>query len=243
MKIVLSPLASQKMRAYIKIANGEISGLGQSVLLADEVIEVRDIWIWKQTCTDATTEVIDHNSVFDLAGELVAKGIPMEELNVWWHSHANMSPFFSGVDAQTAEEWQNDKYLVSIVGNKRDDFYGRIDLKKPFNVHIDDVLVESNLETADDNLMTELRAEIAEKVTQRVFKTWTSQIGKTYQDNTRYDDIDSPLWCSEKQTYWEEIASECACDECVKYLSGKSTFFNHSAHQYSLDKHTYIPIK
>jgi hypothetical protein len=44
------------------------------------------------------------------------------DLNFWWHSHVNMSAFWSGTDMATIKEFGSKGYLLATVFNKKGDY-------------------------------------------------------------------------------------------------------------------------
>lgn len=164
-RVVFTWEAWEKINAYIRFASGEVSGLGRIRLEADRwTVTVLDVYLWKQECTVGTTEVIDHEAVFSLVERLKKEGVNPSELGLWWHSHANMDAFFSGIDDTTIDEWINDSFLVAVVGNKAGKYKAKIAIKAPIPCILTaDVLYHPRPE--DREKMERYREEIEENVT------------------------------------------------------------------------------
>jgi proteasome lid subunit RPN8/RPN11 len=165
MNIYLTEDVHRRMMAYFRLASGEISGLGRSTLSDDrESIIITDIWLWDQECTDSTTETVDHDSVFSLVADLVEQGVPMADLNVWWHSHVDMPAYFSGTDRTCIDEWVNNRFLVAVVGNRCSEFKGIISIKEPIPCELDatvSILRDDELSAEEED---KIKKEIKEKV-------------------------------------------------------------------------------
>jgi len=56
---------------------------------------------------------------------------------VWWHSHANMSAFWSGTDTNTMKEYKNDDWSAFLVVNIRGEYKFRICIWNPIIAHED----------------------------------------------------------------------------------------------------------
>tara|TARA_R110000787_G_scaffold3780_1_gene14573 strand:+ start:1243 stop:2142 length:900 start_codon:yes stop_codon:yes gene_type:complete len=56
---------------------------------------------------------------------------------VWWHSHANMSAFWSGTDTNTMKEYKNDDWSAFLVVNIRGEYKFRVCIWNPITAHED----------------------------------------------------------------------------------------------------------
>ena len=56
---------------------------------------------------------------------------------VWWHSHANMSAFWSGTDTNTMKEYANDDWSAFLVVNIRGDYKFRVCVWNPIKAYED----------------------------------------------------------------------------------------------------------
>jgi proteasome lid subunit RPN8/RPN11 len=237
MRIRLTPEADQKIKLYIKHATGEISGLGRATLSPDKSeLVITDAFIWEQTATGTTTEVVDHNSVFSLAVDLEKQGIPVDELCVWWHSHADMSVFFSGTDRQTIIEWVNNRFLCALVGNKKGEYKATIAIKEPIACDIDDVPVVIGSEV-DPVLDEQIKAEVENKVKHEVLKDYSTA---QFQSNYNFNNFSYPV--NEKAEKDYQLLVDCMCSVCLdelnetQYGTIKDPVFDTKSHE--LDKIT-----
>ena len=242
MQIILEQKAAEKMAEYIKQATGEISGLGQSFLTGRDTVTVKDIWLWKQECSAATTEVLNHDAMIECAMEAVAQGAPMDQINVWWHSHANMGVFFSGQDQDTIDNWVNNRFLVSIVGNKKGDFAARVDIKEPIPCTIDNVPVSREW-SGNAELAAQVTQEIALKVQT---KKWAAMPYSGSLKNKRgqfQGGKNGQKWGGYNPTAlmrpYEPSAKACLCADCQDFLADATLPFNLETHDYDYEMGLY----
>jgi hypothetical protein len=120
LSVVIGYSAFRKLTAYINNVGNEVGGLG-SIRRAGNFIYVEDVFLLEQKVTGAST---------NLSPEGVAKFYqerltldPKDNLSIyklWWHSHYNMSTFWSSIDVETIEsfdqETKKDNFMLSIVG-------------------------------------------------------------------------------------------------------------------------------
>jgi hypothetical protein len=145
--------ALERIWHWTELARGEFSCLAE----VDDDLLVRDVELFDQVCTQASTD-IDQQA---LARFLVQHPRP-ERVRAWIHSHGNLTVFWSQQDDQCIEGLANESLLVSIVVNKRHDVRCRIDLFDPLRITLDEVPLEVRTN------MRGLRAECAAAFTQHV---------------------------------------------------------------------------
>jgi hypothetical protein len=151
--------AHEKLWAWTKLAKGEVSMLG---LVEDTPAgpAITDLFLLRQTCTSATTDM-DQADVAKLLFDLAAAGLE-GQLRAWVHSHATMDVFWSRTDDDCVEGLAAEPYCVSVVVNKRGDVRARVDVFRPVRFTIDDVPVK--LRTPSLGLEEECRREFLVKV-------------------------------------------------------------------------------
>lgn len=172
-KIFITPLAHQKMEAYIKLSPIEISWLGTvSQIGIDFLIE--DVFLPKQENSAASTEMSEEGLV-DIAEELLKQENGVELCNMlrfWGHSHVSMNTGPSGQDEKQLRLLMrdikgNDSFFIRAIGNKKGKLQFTIFLYGGL-ISIDDIAWEIYLER-DDTLIETIKAEIEEKVEEEVF--------------------------------------------------------------------------
>lgn len=159
-----------KLFAYIQNCKNEISGLGKVQLKGDE-IHVTDIRIFEQTVSGAET-VLDAGALGKFYNEIIKEQGASEMVNwkIWWHSHAAMRTFWSGVDVTTIDNFDNQmdshNWYLSIEGNHAKSMINRVDVFAPFRhtIHNLDmkIIINENL-TVDRDELEEVLDIILEK--------------------------------------------------------------------------------
>ena len=152
--------ALERILHYVDLAPGEVSCLG-TVERDGEALVVTDLFLPKQSCSGASTEM-DPADVAKLLVDLEQQGIDPKTLRLWLHSHADMNCFWSGTDTETIAGLCNDGFLLSIVTNKAGRMLARVDVFEPIPFTIDKVPIEPLL--PDFGLREQCQAEIEAKV-------------------------------------------------------------------------------
>lgn len=158
--------AYERMRAYVDLCKDEITGFGTCSLdKKNNIISVHKIFILPQEVTAASAE-IDEKDVSVMLEFAVNNDIDPETIKFWWHSHVHMDAFWSGTDQATINVFQN-RWMVSLVTNKRESNLVRLDIYDPFRTAIK--LDSPNLfYEKNEELNKEIRKEIDDKVTHYV---------------------------------------------------------------------------
>ena len=151
--------AHEKLWAWTRMAKGEVSMLGL-VEDGDGGPAITDLFLMKQTCTGASTDM-DQTDVARLLFDLGAAGVE-GQLRGWVHSHASMDVFWSKTDDDCIEGLGGEPYIVSVVVNKRGDVRARVDVFRPVRFTIDELPVK--LRVPDLGMEAQCRAEFAAKV-------------------------------------------------------------------------------
>jgi len=101
----------------VKNSIGEVSGLGKVRQIDGELV-VSDVILLEQTNSAAETEICDKaigKAMFELKD---VEG----HLNFWWHSHVNMSCFWSGTDHAAIRQLGKHGWVIATVFNKNDEY-------------------------------------------------------------------------------------------------------------------------
>lgn len=180
--IYLTPAVKEKLDLYIEHSNTEISGVG-NISINNNTLLIDEIYLLEQKNTAVNTD-IDSEVFSKFCTELVKERKSIEGLKFWWHSHVNMNTFWSAQDEQAIETLETD-FLVSIVGNKKGDYLGRIDTFVPYRSSIDDIPIKV---LSSSDLVDQIKKEISEKTIQTThyYNKWnTSHFNKK---NDKKDD-------------------------------------------------------
>lgn len=134
MKLSKSPTVSisarerHKIERWVDICKYEVSGLG----LVDKVpggYHVSEVFLLTQEVSSHETE-LDEMAIAKLQYELSQREEGLQDkLRFWWHSHVNMSVFWSSTDEEAITQLTgDDMFLVSSVFNKRGEVKTRVDM-------------------------------------------------------------------------------------------------------------------
>ncbi len=160
--VYISVEAKQKLDLYIKCATGEISGFG-TVLQTPHALFINDVFILKQECSYTETEISEEDAS-DMLLEMVLDEQDVNQVKLYWHSHVNMTTFWSGTDEKTIKVLSKGTWLLSIVGNKQGTYLTRLDISSPCSITLDNF----NLVMAaypSKELSDQIKDEIKNKVT------------------------------------------------------------------------------
>jgi hypothetical protein len=136
-----------KVMYWVKKAEFEVSGFG-TVSFKDGTFTVHDAFLLEQEGTSGDTE-INPTAMSKAMYECSKRKLP-GELKWWWHSHVNMSVFWSGTDTKTIEELGGKGWCVATVFNKREE------LRSAFCA-ASQVALLGNLTHMEDEIDTEIK--------------------------------------------------------------------------------------
>lgn len=125
----LTPGVWQKLWLYIRLARGEVGGLGSVVQTAAAEFLMTDCFLIRQRATDVDNE-LDPAATSAFLLEYVRANHDPDQLRLWWHSHAHEAVFWSSDDERTIDHFGGE-WLVSLVGNQSGKFLVRFDRYTP----------------------------------------------------------------------------------------------------------------
>jgi hypothetical protein len=173
----------------------------------------------KQKADGAEVEIAEEDMDEFMRG-LMEQGITQMP-RLQWHSHVYMTAFFSSVDQELIDSFDNESFMVALVVNKRGEAKATLKICRPIPVQIDniEVVIGQGSQTIDAAIIAEVKAQVSQA------KAWNFKKGKkknkddyyydTYgNDNANYtDDFPNLAW-------WEEAhIKQCktmACKVCDK---------------------------
>jgi hypothetical protein len=169
--ILISVTAYRKMKAWIDMARGEVSGLGSVSEVKDRNGEltsfiIDDIYLLKQQC-GSTDTLLDNEAVGQFLFETAKEGLDTSKVKLWWHSHGTLNVFWSTTDEQCIRNLANSSYMISIVANKEGKSLTRIDIYKPFHITLNDFQLQMHY-PEDPDLTEFCLHEFKHKVTESV---------------------------------------------------------------------------
>ena len=186
-RLWLLPEVEERIRHYVSLASGEVSGLG----LVDEVeggFLLTQVFLPRQECTAGGTE-LDQDWVAALMVTLEEEGIDSGKMKCWYHSHGSLDVFWSNTDHECVAGLANDNYFLSLVVNKAGDMLARLDVFRPVRITIDDVPVAVRSQGSD--LLDSCRKEFEDRV-KEVPGVLTARFPRLVGD-----DMLLPLWAGD----------------------------------------------
>lgn len=159
---VIIPLDSyRKIMACVDLVETEVTGFAD-VEYSEESknFTVGEVYILDQTASGADVEM-DEEKIADFNFQMINGG-KTQLPRCWWHSHVNMSVFFSGTDETAIENLKNESFTLAIVFNKRREVKADVVLWKPFYYRWKDL--EVVIDYSSFEVPEELKKEIADKV-------------------------------------------------------------------------------
>jgi hypothetical protein len=163
----------QETTEFFQKVKGEIEGLSPINIIDGKMI-LDEFIIYYQEVTSASAKINQAKSA-RMMSDLSKRGLLKSCAFV--HSHADMGVFFSGVDDGTIAKLSTEKYLISVVGNKKGEFKCRIDIPVnypaipfsglPKTITLHDCPMELYVPRSEV-LTSKVKAELEEKVTQFV---------------------------------------------------------------------------
>lgn len=173
------------MTYYVKGIDQEISGLGLVEKIDPDILYVPDIYLFEQSVSGVETKLVgsEVNKFYD--EKMQDREFPLQNIKLWWHSHNDMSVFWSQQDLDTIEnldtEQDKDNWWLSIVQNNKGERKARMDQWKPHRLFMDNLTVEVGM---NKELKDVCEAEIKEKVS--VKKTTPVGYNYSYQNYHNY---------------------------------------------------------
>jgi hypothetical protein len=160
--ISISEHVYRKIRGFVSICPNEISALG-SVSVHENHVLIDDIFLFDQVVSPGSTD-LSSEAISKFLVEYIRSGKDPASLKFWWHSHANMGVFWSGVDTGTIDRF-NSGWMISMVSNKAGESKLRMDIFDPFRLTMDNLPFSVDYTRLNGDL--ELKAEIDAKVKPR----------------------------------------------------------------------------
>ena len=154
-RVFITLEAVKKIQCFTRLASGEINGLGLVEKRGNDFI-ITDAFILKQKASGASAEI----DPLEL-NKYVAECEDPSKLTFQWHSHGDMSVFFSPTDVKTIAGYLGD-FTISLVINKQGEYLCRLDLFKPFYLGLKATLLV--IVPVEEGLLSHCQKEIDAKV-------------------------------------------------------------------------------
>ena len=188
--VYITAEAEQRLRHWVHLARGEVSGLG-TVIPHEDGLLIEEVFLLRQKCTGSNTE-LDDEAVAALLVELDAQGIDTGAVRFWWHSHGSMQSFWSATDDSCIEGLANSSLTVSLVTNQHKQDRVRIDQYTPIRLTLDEVPIRLHHE--DLGLFDECESEFRSKVEEITFSTRGGRRGDRQVDKMTRVGFPDPPW-------------------------------------------------
>lgn len=170
-KIIIPANIRNKIQFIVDNCPLEVSGLGTVVFdKAENAYRVTDVMLLDQEVGSAHTDIDDEAVAQACYDMREAEG----ELAFWWHSHVNMSTFWSSTDHSTMEAIGKNGLCVAVVFNKKEEMRGAIVMTPEgypsYKIDEVDIEVEYEYDFNTEDLLAEMKSKIREK-------KWTGNTG------------------------------------------------------------------
>lgn len=216
--LFIKPEALKRILYYTDAASGEVSGLGIIEQTKNKNLIVDKVYLLEQESSSGDTE-LKPEAISKLMQSMIKAGDDSGKLKFWWHSHGDMSVFWSSTDDECAETLSRE-FAFSLVVNKKRHRKCRLDLYHPFRLTIDNVLLEEITEE-DEALKKECKKEVEEKVKDSFIINRYQ--GHYYQDSYTWDG----KWKNkllERNTFDKLDISEELADDVIRLLELGETY-------------------
>jgi hypothetical protein len=168
MEIKFKVEAYEKVKSFVTECEKEIMGIGKIKVVRPGIILVEDIQIFEQEVTSASTE-FDKDKFMEFIAGRVREG-DVQDWRLWWHSHADMSPFWSVTDTDNIERiGETADWMLSIVFNHKLEYKSRLDIFRPTRLTEEEGHITIDY-PINDEIKDWARKEIEEKVTEKTYR-------------------------------------------------------------------------
>jgi hypothetical protein len=163
---------------YVNKSNFEVSGFG-NVIMVDGIPTVDEIFLIKQE---------NHSTETEMEAEAIGKALydhhvsGMEgELKFWWHSHVNMSVFWSKTDTDTIEQLTQDGWFIHGVFNKKYEYRCAYSNNDPVHMFVDDLEMEIDEDLYNNDKLIDLKIQM-EMLKDDILKEMSTELDKKYDE-------------------------------------------------------------
>jgi hypothetical protein len=168
--IYMTEAAKRRLDLYISECPSEISGVGEVSLVpgsSGSDLVITGVFLLDQVASAADTELTSSGLAAFLA-ERATSGQSADTIRLWWHSHADTpgALFWSRTDEAAVSSFSYAGWFVSVVGNRRGELLGRLDIypsgSQPLRHTFHQVQLVELARVEEERAA--IRAEIARKV-------------------------------------------------------------------------------
>lgn len=143
MTIQISPKNWKILHTYVQECSTELSGYGY---FNPKTMTIEKIFpLFPQRCSSSYTEIDDKAMV------KMALDPQTRKVNFWWHSHVNMGCTPSQTDHSFINDYgKTGELLVTLILNKKGEYYCRLDLFKPVKVYVTNIIVDPSFQLSHE---------------------------------------------------------------------------------------------
>ena len=173
-KLLLPLETYQKIMSYALATENEIGGFADVVWDKEtRKLIAGDVYLPNQEVTYGTVE-FSEEEFSRFMGTLIKKG-HTQLPQLWWHSHGDMSTFFSGTDQDTIEWLENSSFIVALCVNRKQKMHASLTIFNPIRLQIEPLEIEVG------SLKVEVTKTVKDEVNKKITeKKWG--YGKNYND-------------------------------------------------------------
>lgn len=164
LKIEVDNAAHNYVTECVRLAEGEIGGIGYVELVQPGLFYISDFVLLPQEASWASVDFDDKSYIAEITK--AAENGKEDQLRVSWHSHGTMDTYFSGTDDQGIKEYKalGMPWLLSLVFNKKGDIAHRVDI---FDSEVSSQITMSDFEyhvVIDDGLAKKAEEDVKQFV-------------------------------------------------------------------------------
>lgn len=174
--VYIEPTCWREMMLATEIANGEIAGLAEALVLPGGGIYVQNFMLPEQ---EASAGHVDINEEYlgKAMDQWVQDGRDLSVMKVWMHSHGSGSTFWSSIDDDTATMLAGQGgWFLSIVTNRKREARVRLDYARDFPRVFADNLPWQVADFSSQEERDRMKQLVKEQV--KTPKAWTGGSGK-----------------------------------------------------------------
>ena len=158
----------------------EIGGMAVTLQDKDGDWKIQDPVIMKQEVSQALCE-LDKTELAQYYSKMAMKYKNHNMRFCWWHSHAEMSAFWSGTDKNTIDEYEDGDLSFALVVNCKEEYKCRVSVWKPFTIHEDIDLTIQGTDNAKYKIPKAVQTEVEKHCTKPKPSYYNS--GSSYMAN------------------------------------------------------------
>lgn len=177
--IVIRPEVHQKVMYWVDKCALEVSGFGKVVYHeGTDTFEVIEAYLLEQEVGPSHTDI-----EASALGKLMYQTHRQEgELKWWWHSHVNMSAFWSGTDVNTIKELGHQGWFTATVWNKKGEHRSALSYR-----------TEHPALGTQGHMVDELPLKVGYALSPAVSEAWAEELATKVKERKAYFDAGEQL--------------------------------------------------